>query len=407
MDSKAQSFDLVIAGGGLVGATFACLLDGLDLRIALADRNVADGSESASPSGGLRFDARVSALNEASRRVLRKIGVWAEVQAIRCCDYREMRVWDAEGTGSIHFSAKAQGVDSLGTIVENSIVLARLHERLHRQDNVTVVSPFVSAALEAATNGETVLVDDQGRRLQAGLLVAADGGNSAVRRLAGIASREWDYGQAALVTTVRTSAGHGHTAWQRFLDTGPLALLPLAAAADTEFRHGSIVWSTSPEQAEQLLEMPDERFRHHLATALEHRLGAVEWSDRRFQFPLRQRHAHHYAKGGIVLIGDAAHTIHPLAGQGVNLGIADAAALAGELRCGLAAGRRLSDPLLPRRYARSRRGANLRMIWAMEGLHRLFGARSLPLRWLRNTGLDAVDRAVPIKNYLARHAMGA
>ncbi len=406
MNDGVEKFDLVIAGGGVVGATLACLLDGLDLRVALVERRLPDVGELAFRGGELRFDARVSALNEASRRVLGEIGVWNGVRAVRCCDYREMRVWDAEGTGSIHFSAAALGVDSLGTIVENSVVLAGLYERLRGQENLTVVSPFTSAALDS-DGGGTNLVGDCGRRLQASLLVGADGGNSAVRRLAGMSSRERDYEQEAVVTTVVTERSHEFTAWQRFLETGPLAFLPLAAADDSGFRHSSIVWSTRPDEAEELVQMPDGRFCARLAAAIEHRLGAVEWSDRRFSFPLRQRHADDYVKENVVLAGDAAHTIHPLAGQGVNLGIRDVAVLAEELRAGLAAGRRLNDPVVLRRYERRRKGDNLGMMWTMEGLHRLFGAQPLPLRWLRNTGLNLVDRASPLKNFLARRAIGA
>ncbi len=406
MNDGIEKFDLVIAGGGVVGATLACLLDGLELRVALVEQRLPDEGELAFRGAELRFDARVSALNESSRQVLGDVGVWRGIRAARCCDYREMRVWDAEGTGSIHFSAAALGAESLGTIVENSIVLAGLYERLRGQENLSIVSPFTSAALETGAGGEAVLVGESGRRLQAGLLVGADGGNSAVRRLAKISSAEWEYGQSALVTTVRTARSHEFTAWQRFLETGPLAFLPLAAADEDEFRHSSIVWSTQPDEAEELVQMPDEQFRARLAAAIEHRLGDVEWSDGRYSFPLRQRHADSYVKDNIVLVGDAAHTIHPLAGQGVNLGVRDVAVLAEELRAGLAAGRLLNDPVVLRRYERRRKSDNLGMMWAMEGLHRLFGAQPLPLRWLRNSGLKLVDRAAPLKNFLARRAIG-
>ena len=407
MNEGAEKFDLVIAGGGIVGATLACLLDGLELRVALVEQRLPDEGELPFQESDLRFDPRVSALNESSRQVLGDVGVWSWIQGVRSCDYREMRVWDAEGTGSIHFSAAALGADSLGAIVENSIVLAGIYERLRGQDNLSLVSPFTSAALESENGGESVLIGESGRRLQACLLVGADGGNSAIRRLANMSSTEWDYGQAALVTTVRTARSHEFTAWQRFLETGPVAFLPLAAAGESEFRHSSVVWSTQPDEAEKLLRLPDEQFRARLAFAIEHRLGEVEWSDRRFRFPLRQHHADSYVKDNIVLAGDSAHTIHPLAGQGVNLGIRDVAVLAEELRAGLAAGRRLNDPVVLRRYERRRKSDNLGMMWAMEGLHRLFGAQPLPLRWLRNTGLNLVDRAAPLKNFLARRAIGA
>ncbi len=406
MGDGVEKFDLVIAGGGIVGATLACLLNGLALRVALVERRLPDQQELPFRAPELRFDARVSALNESSRQVLDDVGVWEAIREIRCCEYGEMRVWDAEGTGSVHFSAAELGLDSLGAIVENAVLLETLYARLRRQENLNLVAPFATAALEDGAGG-AMLVGECGRRLRARLLVAADGGNSVLRRLAGISSREWDYGQTALVTTVRTERSHQFTAWQRFLDTGPLAFLPLAAAEEDGFRHSSIVWSTSPDHAEELMELPDEPFRARLAGAIENRLGAIEWSDRRFCFPLRQRHADCYVKDNIVLAGDAAHTIHPLAGQGVNLGIRDAAALAQELRAGLAAGRALDDPVVLRRYERRRKGDNLGMMWTMEGLHRLFGADAPTLRWLRNTGLKLVDQAPPLKSFLARRAIGA
>ena len=405
MSEKPERYDLLIVGGGIVGATLAGLLDGLDLRIALVEQRLPDEGGMAFAAESLRFDPRVSALNEASRQVLGEIGVWEEIEAIRCCEYREMRVWDAEGTGAIHFSATALGAENLGTIVENSIVLARLHARLRQQENLELVAPFSGAALEAGA-GRAILTDETGRKLGARLLVGADGGNSAIRRLAGISGSEREYGQAALVTTVRTSRSHGHTAWQRFLDTGPLAFLPLAAADDSEFRHSSIVWSTTPGDAEELCALAEEPFRERLAAAIEYRLGEVEYCDRRFRFPLLARHAENYVKNNIVLAGDAAHTIHPLAGQGVNLGIQDAAALAKELRAGRAAGRKLDDPIPLSRYQRRRRGDNLAALWTVEGLHRLFGASDPPLRWLRNAGLRLVNRATPLKNHLARRAIG-
>ncbi len=407
MRDGGDEYDIVIAGGGIVGAALACLLDGLALRIALVERRLPEAEKAPFRAPELRFDPRVSALNESSRRILDAIGIWGEVRGIRCCDYREMRVWDAEGTGAIAFSAAALGVDSLGTIVENSIVLARLYARLRRQENLRVISPFRSTSLNAGSGGGLVLGGDSGAALRTKLLVGADGADSAVRRLAGMSHREWDYGQAAVVTTVRTAHSHGRCARQRFLDTGPLAFLPLPTAAGGELRHSSIVWSTRPEEAEELLEMPDERFRARLAASIEHRLGEIEWSDRRFRFPLRQLRADSYVKHNIVLVGDAAHTIHPLAGQGVNLGLKDAAVLAEELRAGFAAGRAAGDPLPPRRFERRRKGENLGMMWSMEGLHRLFGAQPPPLRWLRNTGLRLVDRTAPLKNFLARRAIGS
>ena len=215
-------------------------------------------------------------------------------------------------------------------------------------------------------------------------MIAADGANSAVRRLAGCATREWDYLHHAIVTSVRCEQPHHRTAWQRFTDDGPLAFLPLDRQGDEHWC--SIVWSTTPEQATRLMALDDEAFRVELGKAFEHRLGRVEAADPRLCIPLRQRHAKRYVEPGLALIGDAAHTIHPLAGQGVNLGFLDAAVLAEVLLHAHGRGERLADERVLSRFERRRMPHNLGMMAAMEGFQRLFQADPLPLRWLRNAG---------------------
>jgi 2-octaprenylphenol hydroxylase len=225
-----------------------------------------------------------------------------------------------------------------------------------------------------------------------------------VRELAGFRTREWDYGHRALVTTVETERGHGATAWQRFLSSGPLAYLPLPEHDGHHFC--SIVWSVEHGLADDLEAMDEEAFRAALGAALEYRLGEVVACSARVCFPLRQRHAIDYIKPGVALVGDAAHTIHPLAGQGINLGLQDVAALADEVLAGVARGEDPGSYQLLRRYQRRRKGENLLMMAAMEGFKNLFGARQLPVRWLRNQGLKWVDRSGPLKYQMMRHAMG-
>lgn len=412
LDAHTNEFDVVIAGAGMVGASLACLLAESSLRIALIDRNPlvrgeeADNQERTSE----KFDPRVSAISQASQQLFRQLGVWENMLTERVCNYTGMEVWDAEGTGSINFSAAEINQPELGSIVENSIIIAALHKKIAQLENVFPITPFSIESLEHIDRADGSIVKlnaGDGQVIRARLVIAADGANSKLRQLANFKCREWDYEQHALVTTVRTEKPHNNTARQRFMETGPLAFLPLRAAIEDNAQHFcSIVWSMLPDQAERAMSLSEDEFNSELGVALESRLGAIEWSDKRFVFPLRQRHALDYVKGNIVLVGDAAHTIHPLAGQGVNLGLLDAKALAEELQRGIEAGRSVADPTVLLRYQRRRKGNNLSMMWLMEGFKRLFAQQDLGIRWLRNIGMNAADKMTPIKNQMIRKAMG-
>ncbi|MGY8785469.1 MAG: UbiH/UbiF/VisC/COQ6 family ubiquinone biosynthesis hydroxylase [Pseudomonadales bacterium] len=411
-NAQPKEFDVVIAGAGMVGASLACLLAESSLSIALVDRKrLVQGKDSDSPKlHSDKFDPRVSAISQASQQLFRQLGVWEDMNAVRVCNYNAMQVWDAEGTGSIDFSAEQINQPELGSIVENSIIIAALHKRIAQLENVFPITPFSIESFEQVEREDGLIVKlnaDDGQGICAPLIIAADGANSKLRALANFECREWDYEQHALVTTVRTQLPHNNTALQRFMETGPLAFLPLRSATEDDTQHFcSIVWSMLPDQAERVMSLSEDEFNSELAAALESKLGAIEWSDKRFVFPLRQRHALDYVKESIVLVGDAAHTIHPLAGQGVNLGLLDAKALAEELQRGIEAGRSVADPKVLLRYQRRRKGNNLSMMWLMEGFKRLFGQQDLSIRWLRNIGMNAVDKMTPIKNQLIRKAMG-
>ena len=411
-NAQPKEFDVVIAGAGMVGASLACLLAESSLSIALVDRKrLVQGKDSDSPKlHSDKFDPRVSAISQASQQLFRQLGVWEDMSAARVCNYSAMQVWDAEGTGSIDFSAEQINQPELGSIVENSIIIAALHKRIAQLENVFPITPFSIESFEQVEREDGLIVKlnaDDGQGICAPLIIAADGANSKLRALANFECREWDYEQHALVTTVRTQLPHNNTALQRFMETGPLAFLPLRSATEDDTQHFcSIVWSMLPDQAERVMSLSEDEFNSELAAALESKLGAIEWSDKRFVFPLRQRHALDYVKESIVLVGDAAHTIHPLAGQGVNLGLLDAKALAEELQRGIQAGRSVADPKVLLRYQRRRKGNNLSMMWLMEGFKRLFGQQDLSIRWLRNIGMNAVDKMTPIKNQLIRKAMG-
>lgn len=391
--------DLIIVGAGMVGSALALALQDQGLDILLVD-----GSPlSVKPfDPQAAFEPRVSALSVVSQRILDRLGVWDGIAARRACPYAEMQVWDGSGTGQIHFSAASVHADSLGHIVENRVVQDALLERLH-DSPIGLLPGARLEQLRRSGDGWLLSLSD-GRELRAPLIIAADGANSAVRRLAGCATREWDYLHHAIVTSVRCSKPHQATAWQRFTDDGPLAFLPLAGPAGEHWC--SIVCSVTPTEAERLMALDDAGFRRALGFAFEHRLGEVLHADPRLCIPLRQRHAKRYVEDGLALIGDAAHSIHPLAGQGVNLGFLDAAVLAEVLLHAAQRGESLSDVKVLSRYERRRMPHNLAMMAAMEGFERLFQADPLPLRWLRNSGLNWVDDLPEAKALFVRQALG-
>lgn len=391
--------DLIIVGAGMVGSALALALQDQGLEILLVD----GGPLSVKPFDALApFEPRVSALSVASQRILDRLGVWDGIAARRACPYGEMQVWDGSGTGQIHFSAASVHAETLGHIVENRVVQDALLERLH-DSQIGLLANARLEQLRRSGDGWLLSLND-GRELRAPLLIAADGANSAVRRLAGCATREWDYLHHAIVTSVRCAKPHQATAWQRFTDDGPLAFLPLAGPAGEHWC--SIVWSVTPSEAERLMALDDAGFRRALGFAFEHRLGEVLQADPRVCIPLRQRHAKRYVEEGLALIGDAAHSIHPLAGQGVNLGFLDAAVLAEVLLHAAQRGERLSDVKVLSRYERRRMPHNLAMMAAMEGFERLFQADPLPVRWLRNSGLNWVDELPEAKALFVRQALG-
>ena len=391
--------DVLIVGAGMVGSALALALHHSGLEILLLD----GGSLTVTPHDpGAPFEPRVSALSAASQRILERLGAWQGISQRRLSPYSDMRVWDGSGTGQIHFSAASVHARVLGHIVENRVIQDGLLERLHDSD----VGLLANARLEQMrrSGDEWLLTLADGRRLRAPLVVAADGAQSAVRRLTGCPTREWDYLHHAIVTSVRCSQPHQATAWQRFTDHGPLAFLPLLRDGQQDWC--SIVWSITPEQAEKAMAMDDKAFCQALGTAFEGRLGTVLQADPRVCVPLRQRHAKRYVAEGLALIGDAAHTIHPLAGQGVNLGLLDAAVLAEELQHASDRGERLADERVLSRYERRRMPHNLALMAAMEGFERLFQADPLPLRWLCNSGLKLVEQIPDAKALFVRQALG-
>lgn len=394
MKSQGQSYDVIIVGGGMVGTALACALGEKDFRVAVVDTNKPAKSW---PEQG--YDLRVSALTRATQKILETLHVWPRMQAERVSPFRDMHVWDAGGEGVLHFDSAELGEATLGHIVENRVTLKALHEQLVTLESVQLITEVQATALEI-NNTKATLTLNNGDVLDAKLIVAADGSRSWVRQQRGISVRGWDYDQTALVTYVKTARPHQETAWQRFLPTGPLAFLPLTEG------YSSIVWSTSPEQAEQLKMMPEDHFAIELQAAFEDQLGAIEEVGPRAAFPLRFFETNTYVEPRLALIGDAAHTIHPLAGQGVNLGMADAASLAEVLSTAKQTRKDIGSLKVLRQYERWRRADNRSMLVAMDSFKRLFSNQSSLLGWIRNTGMNLIQHTPLLKNTIVRHAMG-
>jgi 2-octaprenylphenol hydroxylase len=387
-------YDLITVGGGMVGAALACLL-GERMTILLLDRVP---PMPPAPNGDVGL--RVSSVSPASRRLLAVAGAWDAIDASRTCPYRRMHVWESgPPRGDIVFDSAELGVPELGHIVENALIQHALLARATALPRVSLFAPAQPSALLLEGDAARIVLED-GRTFSSRLIVGADGASSNVRALAGIESTTGDYRQEAVVAHLRSERPHEATARQRFLPDGPLALLPLADG------RSSIVWSTAPAHAQALLEMDADAFAAEVTSASESVLGRLTLASGRAKFPLRRQHAASYCATRVVLVGDAAHSVHPLAGLGVNLGFMDAAALAEITLDALDRGDDPGEPRALRRYERWRRTENAAYMTALDAFHRLFANADPLLTGLRATGLDAVDRLGPIKHAFARRAMG-
>ncbi len=351
----------------------------------------------------LRWDAeihdrRVSAISRASQHLLQNLDVWSVIVADRATPYRSMHVWDRAGIGEIHFDAADLAEPDLGHIVENRVIVRALWQALPSA-GVRVLVPTQIRRLTIGDDGAEIRLDD-GQVMQIGLVIGADGAASQVRMLSGIGCRSESYEQQAVVATVHAELGNRSTAWQRFMARGPLALLPMQRDLF------SIVWSTSPDEADRLCAMPASAFNSALTEASESRLGQLTLQGERAGFPLRLQHAEQYVRPGVALVGDAAHVIHPLAGQGVNLGFLDAGALVDALIAGRDRGRAPGTLRTLRSYERQRRGHNTATQLAMDGLKHLFSNDSGALSLVRNLGLGAAGRVAPLRRVFERLALG-
>ncbi len=394
--------DVIIIGSGLVGLSLAAALLQGGLRVILLDSSDTPQAQPVALNDPT-VDQRVYAISRASENIFRALPhqqhtrVWDAMQAQRVSPYQDMHVW--ENRAAIHFSCTDIHEENLGHIIEQQVMLAVLQQAV-QTDGVQRVCSAQLHSFSVQKNCVQVALHD-GRTFTAAVLVGADGAQSQVREQAGIRWDSQDYGHHALVATVRTELPHTKTAWQRFLPTGPLAFLPLHEAHTS-----SIVWSTEPAQAKKLLRLPEPEFQQALEQAFAQKLGRIESVQGRALFPLIRRHAREYVQPRLALVGDALRTIHPLAGQGVNLGLLDATTLAEVLIDAQQQQHDLGHYQVLRRYERWRKGHNLLMLAAMDSFKTLFSNDFMPLRWVRSLGLNWADKNALLKQQLMLQAMG-
>lgn len=390
-----QSFDVIIAGGGMVGLALACGLQGSGLRVAVLEKHPIEIKPLEDTHA-----LRVSAINAASEKLLRHIGVWENLVAQRVSPYHAMEVWDKDSFGQIHFNGEELGFSHLGHIIENTVIQQTLWQKASQSSDITLLAPAVLKQVAWGENEAFVTLED-GSMLTARLVVGADGAHSWLRQHADIPLTFWDYGHHALVASVRTVLPHHAVARQVFHGDGILAFLPLS-----DPHLSSIVWSLSPQQAQDMHDLPEETFNQQLSMAFDMRLGLCKLDSARQTFPLMGRYARSFASHRLVLVGDAAHTIHPLAGQGVNLGLMDVAELIAELKRLHAQGKDIGQHLYLRRYERKRKHSAAVMLASMQGFRELFDGDHPAKKWLRDVGLVLADKLPGIKPTLVRQAMG-
>jgi 2-polyprenylphenol 6-hydroxylase len=390
---RGPALDIAVVGGGMVGAAAALAFSRAGFSTALLEARAPAPWQAEND-----VDLRVVGLAPSSIGLLDDLGVWTSIRQARACPYASMHVWDAESGAAIDFDAADEGRDLLGYIVENNLVQWMLWQALEAA-GVQRLCPATVKDFEVRSDRIVLDLADQ-ESLSVRLLVAADGAGSPLRQHAGIATHGRDYGQRAIVAHVVTERPHESTAWQRFLPTGPLALLPLADG------RSSVVWSLPEAEARRIQSLDDAAFLTELELASDFRLGRITATTPRAAFPLKLQLADAYQADRLVLLGDAAHAVHPLAGQGVNLGLRDVAELRDTLIAARDEGRDIAAAHVLRRYARRRRSADTLDAYGFDALARIYAWQSVPLVAARGLGVRLLDRLTPLKQRIAAHAAG-
>ncbi|WP_449287706.1 FAD-dependent monooxygenase [Marinobacter salarius] len=404
-----QAFDIVIVGAGMVGAALATGLGRSGFRVALVDRGSAPEFDPSLPP-----DIRVSALSAGSERYLNDLDVWPSMLAMRATPYARLAVWDEtrhplsnllpRKVADVVFDASNLSARHLGHIVENRITQQALWNSAAALHSVSLFPDNAVSHLENGNNHAAVTLED-GTELECQLVVGADGAASGVRELAGIGVTRDQYQQQAMVISVRYQGAVEDITWQGFYPSGPRAFLPLHSAGNGE-SWASLVWYDSPEQLARLKSLDDRALMAEIQNAFPPELPLLTHIEAKASFPIARQHAKTYVNNRVVLAGDAAHTINPLAGQGVNLGFQDALCLQTVIREAKRAGCDLADPAWLTKYEQQRRPANRRMMMAMDVFYHLFSNRTPPLHLLRNLGLGAAKAMPFARNRVAKYAMG-
>ena len=407
-----QVFDIVVVGAGMVGAALATGLGQNGFRVALVDRAPPPDFDPESAP-----DIRVSALSAGSERYLQSLGAWDHILGMRSTPYRRLAVWDEtryplqnlvpRKLAEVQFDATELGAHHLGHIVENSVTQQALWQTAEACPQISLFHGQGVASLAQSGDTATVTLDD-GRELLAALVVGADGAQSRIRELAGIGTTRNQYEQQAMVVSVRYQGPVEDITWQGFHPSGPRAFLPLHSAGPEHPGEswGSLVWYDSPDELARLKALDDSTLMSEIQSSFPASLPLLTHIDIKASFPIARQHAKQYHSGRVVLAGDSAHTINPLAGQGVNLGFQDAQALQSALKEAKRAGDDLANPKWLNLYEQQRRPANRRMMLTMDLFYHLFSNRIPPVHLLRNLGLGAA-RALPFaRNRVARYAMG-
>jgi len=389
-----DQYEVIVVGGGLVGATVACGLANKGISVALLNK---ENPPRILPQSD--HDLRVSALTQGSVNIMKGLGAWPEIVRRGVSPYRDMRVYDGAGNGCLHFDNTETHFQELGFIVENRVMVAGLWDLFESSDCGEVICADPVVAIAPHSLGRQLTLQS-GRCIKAALVIAADGQHSSMRSQMGIGVRGWPYHQQGLVTTVSTTKDHQRTAWQRFLEQGPLAFLPL--------RNGqsSIVWTLGTARAKEYRDCSEVDFLAALTAASGGLLGEITGVATRAAFPLTFQHANSYTAEAFALVGDAAHTMHPLAGQGANAGLLDAAAIIELLVQAKERRRPLGSAHVLRRYERWRKGDNLVMMTTMDLLKRMYGVNDQPVVQLRSWGMNMINQSIVLKKMFNQYAMG-
>ena len=401
------NIDVLIVGGGLVGGVLAMALAGARLAVAVVDTEP-PAHEKNLRADGKKYDGRVSAIALSSQRLLENIGAWGAL-ARQAQPIEQIRVAEAGTTHFLHYDAREIGGAPFGFMVENRILRRELGRRIARLDGVALFAPARIETLERGAFGVSAQLAD-GRRILSQLAVAADGARSRTRAQAGIGIARREYGQTAIVCAVRHERAHEAIAHELFHPSGPFAILPMRRAGESprakSWNRSAIVWSERSDRAALFAGLDADAFAAELTRRAGDFLGAIRLDSPRWTYPLSVQFAHRMVAERLALAGDAAHAMHPVAGQGLNMGLRDAAALADVLGEAKSLGLDLGAPEVLEKYGRWRRFDNGLMLAMTDGLVRLFSNDLEPLRQMRGLGLSAVNRVPPLRRLFARHAMG-